>query len=190
MDDTGGTAAATEADDPDRTAAADELVRAARAGDEATVSRLLSRGVAADARNAEGCTGLYLAVHEGRDGTVRMLLAAGADPEQVTGPYAEELPLVQAASEGRLSLVRQLLAAGAGPDRPNRLRATPLGRAAFQGYTDIARVLLEHGADPHLRWRDRTPLEWAERKGRTETAEFLRTWAAGPEGRDGPGVTA
>ncbi|MDD9381311.1 ankyrin repeat domain-containing protein [Streptomyces sp. ZAF1911] len=174
-------------DDGGGTAAADELVRASRAGDEAAVSRLLSRGVPVDARDAEGCTGMYLAVHEGRDGVVRVLLAAGADPEQITGLYAEDLPLIQAASEGHTAIVRQLLAAGARPDRPNRLGATPLGRAAFRGHTDIARVLLEHGADPQLRWRNRTPLQWAEHRGSTETAEFLRTWAAG---RGGPAATA
>ncbi|MFE9562212.1 ankyrin repeat domain-containing protein [Streptomyces sp. NPDC006487] len=175
MDDTGGTTVA------------DELVRAAGAGDEATVARLLSRGPDVDARDAEGRTGLDIAVHRGRDGVVRMLLAAGADPEQITGPYDEELPLVQAATRGHTGIVRQLLAAGADPDRANGLRATPLGRSGAEGHTETARVLLEHGADPHLRWKALTPAEWATRFGRTETAEFLRTWAAGP---DGPAATA
>ncbi|MCJ0870731.1 ankyrin repeat domain-containing protein [Streptomyces sp. AP-93] len=170
MDDTGGTAAA------------DELVRAAEAGDEATVSRLLSRGVAVDARNAERRTGLDVAVHEGRDGVVRVLLAAGAGPEQITGPYNEELPLVQAATRGHTGIVRQLLAAGADPDRANGLRATALGRAGAEGHTETARVLLEHGADPHIPWKALTPADWATRFGHTETAEFLRTWAAGPDG--------
>ncbi|WP_327306812.1 ankyrin repeat domain-containing protein [Streptomyces sp. NBC_01298] len=171
MDDTGGAAAA------------DELVRAARAGDGATVSRLLSRGVAVDARDADGWTGLDTAVREGRDGVVLLLLASGADPEQVTGPYDEELPLVQAATRGHTGIVRQLLAAGADPDRANGLRATALGRAGAEGHTETARVLLEHGADPGIRWKALTPAEWATRFGHTGTAEFLRTRAAGPAAR-------
>ncbi|MFE4259674.1 ankyrin repeat domain-containing protein [Streptomyces sp. NPDC056883] len=181
MDDRGGTPAAEQTQD------AEELVRAAEAGDEETVSRLLGRGAAVDARDAEGRTGLDLAVREGRDGAVRVLLAAGADPEQITGPYAEELPLVQAATRGHTGIVRQLLAAGAVPDRANGLRATALGRAGAEGHTETARALLEHGADPHLRWKALTPAEWAARFGHTGTAEFLHTRATG---RGGPAATA
>ncbi|MCX4778319.1 ankyrin repeat domain-containing protein [Streptomyces sp. NBC_01264] len=161
-------------DDRGGAAAAEELVRASGTGDEAAVSRLLGRGVPADTRDAEGRTGLDLAVRGGRDGVVRLLLAAGADPEQTTGPYDEELPLVQAATGGRTGIVRQLLAAGADPDRANRLRATALGRAGAEGHTGTARVLLEHGADPHFRWKALTPAEWATRFGHTETADLLR----------------
>ncbi|MER5808017.1 ankyrin repeat domain-containing protein [Streptomyces sp. NPDC002033] len=152
---------------------ADELVRAAEAGDAAEIARLLGRGVDADARSAEGRTALDLAVCAGRADPVRLLLTAGADPEQVTGPYREELPLVQAATRGHTAVVRQLLSAGARPDRRNRLHATALGRAAAEGHTETARILLEHGADPRLPWRERTPAQWAARFGHTETARLL-----------------
>ncbi|MFI5862555.1 ankyrin repeat domain-containing protein [Streptomyces sp. NPDC051546] len=185
MDDTGGPATADE----QVRAAADELVRAVEAGDEAALTRLLGRGVPADAPDRDGRTALDLAVREGREGAVRVLLAAGADPEQATGPYDEELPLVQAATRGHTGIVRRLLAAGADPDRANGLRATALGRAGAEGHTETARVLLEHGADPRLRWKGRLPADWAARFGRTGTAEFLRTRAAGPD-RRGPGVPA
>lgn len=37
-------------------------------------------------------------------------------------------------------------------------------------------------AEGHIRWKALTPAEWAARFGHTETAEFLRTRAAGPGG--------
>lgn len=151
-----------------------ELVRAAEAGDEPAVARLLREGVAPDARGSERRTGLDLAVREGRDGVVRLLLAAGADPEQAVGPYREELPLVQAATRGHTGIVRRLIAAGADPNRPNRHQGTALGRAGAQGHTETARLLLEHGADPRQRWKDMTPAEWATRCGHPETAALLQ----------------
>jgi ankyrin repeat protein len=58
-------------------------------------------------------------------------------------------------------------------------RSTPLYWAAYLGRTDLARPLLEAGADPNrLAGDGRTPLDAAEDAGRTETAALLRQHGA------------
>ncbi|MGW5388249.1 ankyrin repeat domain-containing protein [Nocardia sp. NPDC003963] len=58
--------------------------------------------------------------------------------------------LVTAVSESGPARVRELLAAGADPDKRDSYGTTPLYRAAVQGYAETVRLLLAHGADPHL----------------------------------------
>jgi ankyrin repeat protein len=56
----------------------------------------------------------------------------------------------------------------------NELGVHPLNSAAAAGRTDVARVLLEHGADPTAPTRRGfTPLDAAEENGNKELAELL-----------------
>ena len=56
----------------------------------------------------------------------------------------------------------------------NELGVHPLNSAAAAGRTDVARVLLEHGADPTAPTRRGfTPLDAAEANGNKELAELL-----------------
>jgi uncharacterized protein len=57
----------------------------------------------------------------------------------------------------------------------NELGVHPLNSVAAAGRADVARVLLEHGADPDARTRSgHSPLDAAEANGDTELAELLR----------------
>jgi uncharacterized protein len=64
---------------------------------------------------------------------------------------------------------RRLLEAGADPDvlaTASFARVTPLGTCAFARTTEVAKVLLDHGADPSIAEDDRsTPLEVARHNG-------------------------
>jgi len=73
----------------------------------------------ADARlpDRHGTTPLYRASVQGRGDNVRVLLAAGADPNAESGTGEEGLPLCGAACWGHDEAVRALLAAGADPAR-------------------------------------------------------------------------
>lgn len=154
--------------------AIEQLVRAAQDGDEKRVARLLTDGVEPDARSAKHRTALDLAVWARQVGVVRLLLAAGADPEQSIGEYSEDMPLRCAVSQGMEGIVRVLLDAGAFPDgRRDRSRATPLMVAAFEGHTAIVQLLLDHGADIELIGRRKTVLEWAERGGNQDAIRLL-----------------
>ncbi|MDH6627573.1 ankyrin repeat protein [Streptomyces sp. LBL] len=125
-------------------------------------------------KDERGRTALDLAVWGRHASVVRLLLAAGADPEQRIGEFGEETPLRFAAAQGAAEIVELLLDAGAMPDyRLDPTRATPLMVAAAENQADIVRMLLDHGADLKLRGRDKTALEWARGRGPDATAVLL-----------------
>ncbi|MEV5135899.1 ankyrin repeat domain-containing protein, partial [Streptomyces sp. NPDC053705] len=68
--------------------------------DENAVVRALRAGASAESRDEEGTTALYLACVQDLPGAVRLLLAAGADPDRASGPEAGDLPLCGAACGG------------------------------------------------------------------------------------------
>lgn len=55
-----------------------------------------------------------------------------------------------AAYHGHAELVRDLAARGSDVDLTNDRGQSPLAGVAFKGFTDVAEVLLEAGADPDL----------------------------------------
>ncbi|WP_308307504.1 ankyrin repeat domain-containing protein [Streptomyces sp. ISL-10] len=136
--------------------------------------RLLRAGVPADTVDEDGQTPLYLAAVEGETGIVRLLLAAGADPDRACGPENDDLPLCGAAVGGHTGVVRALLAAGATPDRRELLGFTALTWAVGQGHAETAEALLEHGADPDLTCPSgEPPLVVAARRGSPSTVRAL-----------------
>ncbi|MGW4467874.1 ankyrin repeat domain-containing protein [Micromonospora sp. NPDC004704] len=89
-------------------------------------------------------------IRTGAGGVVRLLLAAGADPDGESGRGDQGTPLCAAAAWGHTDVVRELLAHGADADlREDR------------GSGD-------------------SPLEWALRGSHTGTAELLRAAGAHP----------
>ncbi|MEV8225240.1 ankyrin repeat domain-containing protein [Streptomyces sp. NPDC079167] len=144
---------------------AEQLVRAAETGEVALVDRLLGEGVPADAYGAEKRTALDLAVRHGHGAVVRLLVAAGADPDQRAGEWGELNVLTLAATFSRTDIARVLLDAGAHPDARCRI-GFPLLLASTctdPGPTcpEIVDLLLDRGADIGQRLRDLTSLEWA-----------------------------
>src|SRR6187402_312646 len=75
-----------------------ELLTAARAGDVASVSRLLGEETNPNARNRLGDTPLNMAARQGQLDLVRLLLARGADVNQPN--LARVTPLMSAAFGG------------------------------------------------------------------------------------------
>ncbi len=71
---------------------------------------------------------------------------------------------------GRLDDVKRLIAAGTPADARDALGSTPLLDAAWSGDIEIARFLLDHGAEVNARHRESgsTPLQYAVLTGRTE----------------------
>ncbi|MFI2369572.1 ankyrin repeat domain-containing protein [Streptomyces sp. NPDC018833] len=150
------------------------LFAAVYEGDDDSVVRLLRAGVPADTVDEDGQTPLYLAAVEGETGIVRLLLAAGADPDRACGPENDDLPLCGAAVGGHTGVVRALLTAGATPDRRELLGFTALTWAVGQGHAETAEALLEHGADPDLTCPSgEPPLVVAARRGSPSTVRAL-----------------
>ncbi|WP_274557223.1 ankyrin repeat domain-containing protein [Streptomyces spiramyceticus] len=158
----------------DPTADAQTLVEAVYYADDDTVVRLLRSGISPETPDEEGTTPLYEAAMQNRPSIVRLLLAAGADPNRASGPEAGDLPLCGAAVGGHTEVVEALLSAGATPDLREEFEFTALAWAVRQGNSDTVEALLEYGADPDLPGPGtEPPLVVAAHRGSTETVRAL-----------------
>lgn len=147
---------------------------------EDAVVRLLRAGLPAEAVDEDGATPLYLASVSDRPGVVRLLLAAGADPDRACGPESGDLPLCGAACGGHTEVVEALLSAGARPDLREQFGFTALRWAVGLGHARTAEALLAHGADPDLPGPEgEPPLVLAARRGSLETVRALLRYGAG-----------
>ncbi|WP_460304918.1 ankyrin repeat domain-containing protein [Actinocorallia aurea] len=86
----------------------------ARAGETELLRAYVEAGVPVDLANQAGDTLLMLAAYHGHAGTVRMLVARGADPGREND--RGQSPLAGAVFKKEPEVVRALLEAGASPD--------------------------------------------------------------------------
>jgi len=124
------------------------LVRAAVLGQTEEVARLLANGADPRERTSRGFTALGLAARAGQVEVIEHLVRAGADPNLRDINENEWTPLLNAVHKHQRQAVATLLRLGADPDRGGGL--TPLIMAAGYGDTDMVRLLLDGGANPHV----------------------------------------
>ena len=129
-----------------------QLMRASAAGDGEAVHELLGLGADHALRNEDGDAALHLAVVAGRTGCLRLLLAAGADPDR---PRTDDLitGIIMAATgktPGCGAALELLLAAGADLEAKDARGCTALHYAVLGGQTEPLERLLAAG-DPSLR---------------------------------------
>jgi len=89
--------------------------------------------------------------------------------------------LYQAALDGNLPLVQHHIREGVDPNYQHpEILCTPLVASLVQGHADVARYLLDHGADPRLlsQFDGMTPLQAARRHGREEFVQLLLAMGA------------
>ncbi len=136
------------------------LLRAASAGDVATMDSLIGMGVSPDTAASmadvgsvaspeleAGATALILAARDSDARTVNALLEAGADPNAQTDSGMNAL--MHAAQRGETDTVVSLLGAGADPTLETTEGRTALMLAARSGAHEAASLLLEAGTDPN-----------------------------------------
>ncbi|TFG63668.1 MAG: hypothetical protein E4H36_05030, partial [Spirochaetales bacterium] len=147
------------------------LHQAAYFGRLEAVKLLLSKGAVIDSKDNGDQTPLSFAVRQGRAETARYLITNGADIHTQSS-YNMTL-LHWAASSGSVELVNMFLDYGLNLESKNRILETPLHSAASAGRTEVIRVLLSRGADPAVKSKSGTPLEYAKRNFKNTTAEEL-----------------
>lgn len=127
-----------------------EFIESVKAGDVASVRRLLSAGGAVEGVDADGTTALMHAAHHGDLAMVRLLLEAGADVNAadpagwtalMKSCYNSEL------KHGFADVAQALIGAGANIEAPIGYGVRPLMLAAGYGETAVVEVLLQAGAD-------------------------------------------
>lgn len=153
--------------------------------DENAVVRALRAGARAEASDEEGTTALYLASVQDRPEAVRLLLAAGADPDRASGPEAGDLPLCGAACGGHTEVVEALLSAGARPDLREQFGFTALRWAVGLGHAPTVELLLARGADPLLPGpQGEAMLVPATQRGSVRTVRALLAHGAAAQGQE------
>jgi ankyrin repeat protein len=161
------------------------------------VRLLLDLGADPNARDATGMTALTAASQEHADPTiVTLLLAAGAkldflsvlyleryelqdDPSRIGAGGSDAIALHLSGSRKNAAAVRWLIAHGADVNAKGNMWGcshTALHMTAESGAVDMARLLLDAGADPNIRddKYDATVLGWAEYCEQPQVAELVR----------------
>ncbi len=151
-------------------------------GKKALFELLVKKGVPVDARDNMGWTPLFLATIYGNQEAVDVLLAHKADAN--TCNQEGLFPLLQAAKDGKREIALRLLAAGAKAGTAwGDTGLTSLHMACALGYGDIAKALLDNGADARAKdkW-GHTPHGLASRYGHKNIASLLLARGANDEG--------
>jgi ankyrin repeat protein len=118
------------------------LIAAVKEGAAEIVRLLLDAGASPNGQRPDDDPPLYFAA---TDSVLRMLVAAGADPNRIVRGTT---PLDRVVGEGRIASVGALLAAGA---RPDVGRSSLLTAVKYDIEPEIVRLLVAAGADPFAR---------------------------------------
>ena len=176
------------------------LMAAARAGKTAVVDALLSKGANPNARGTRGQTALMWAVAQKHADVVKRLLVGGADVHARSDnwtqmmavpphglleynrliPQGGDTALMFAAREGDLASAMVLVEAGANPSDADAWGVSATSLATFSGHGDIARFLLDKGADPNNDKPGFTALHCAIMRRDEQTIEALLAHGANP----------
>ncbi|WP_077961070.1 ankyrin repeat domain-containing protein [Ensifer adhaerens] len=140
-------------------------------GDPALAQYLVSRG--ATAAPLDDADRLARAIAEVKDDEAKALV--DADPTLVARTEAAHPAMLhEAAGEDRHRAVALMLSLGFDVNRMTS--RTPLHEAALHGHIEMARRLLDHGADAMARdpYHHAPPIGWAQYNGKAEMVRFLK----------------
>ncbi|BHF59207.1 Fibronectin type 3 and ankyrin repeat domains protein 1 [Sparganum proliferum] len=130
------------------------LMLAANKGFIDVVDILVKRGASVDAKDIHGMTALFYAVDGEFSNVVRTLVRAGACIDEVDhdNQYTPLIRLACLANNGNPRVGAALLECGANVNHQDKFGQTPLIHCAFhRNHADLAKVLLQHGADWKLK---------------------------------------
>ena len=151
---------------------------------------LIEAGAKVNVQNSGSLTPLHNAALFGSPETVEYLLEQGAEPEG-KAVLVGVPPLVMAVTRGESRSVAALLNHRADVNALGSDGETALARAAVLGATDVARILIEHGARVNVRFAkvNHLPLHAAAAHGFLPLIQLLLENGADVEARDASGFT-
>ena len=195
---------------------AQDFLEAVKAGDIPLVEEMIDRDPArVNAKDGSGVSAILLAIYYGRPEIAELLIVRGAqldgfeaaaagrvdrmralleEDAALANAYAPDgfQPLGLASFFGHKPVVDLLLSCEAEVNSAskNGQRVMPLNSAVAGGHTEIARTLLEQGADVNARQAgDFTPLHGAAQNGQMEMVELLLAFGADKSAQSANGQT-
>ena len=150
-----------------------QLLYAIQSRDYAWAQRIVDDVIDFNAPRILGKSFLRHACETGDRQMCELLVRRGSDPNEFNGKHRYSL-LHNAVASSNYGAASILLSLGSAANSRTSFRATPLHFAAKLGLEYLALRLMEHGADiDSLDHRNKTPLEYAMRRGQTGMAKFL-----------------
>ena len=168
------------------------LHHAAEADRSGIAELLISKGANVNAKSEDGETPLDMAARRGAVKICALMVAKGAQVDSLDSAIAmgdlakvknsikentdvdvKNLALCVAVACGREDIVRFLLTGGAQVSSTSKDGQTPLHRAARRGYENLARLLLDRGADVNAKDMRGTPLHYAAARGHEDVVALL-----------------
>ncbi|KAL8721859.1 MAG: hypothetical protein Q9225_001536 [Loekoesia sp. 1 TL-2023] len=141
---------------------------------ERALQYLLSLGANPNSLSASGFAPIYIAIEKGNIGTMKQLLDAGVDIEQVSQDLVQSRPLHFAAQFGDAEIVRELLDRKVNVDGAQGNGTTALHIACEAGKSAVVRLLLDAGADANVKNETgSTPFYCAALSGQVDKLELL-----------------
>jgi ankyrin repeat protein len=149
------------------------VIKAVKAGDLATVKKLIAARADVNARGGDGSTALLWAAHRSDVEMAKALIAAGAKPD-LPNNYGVT-PLLDASRTGDVSMMELLLKAGADAKRTHTEGETPLMAASRTGNVPAVRLLLDSGAAVNAvdAFQKESALMWASAEGHIDIVDML-----------------
>ena len=151
----------------------ENVARAAKQNDAATVRSVIANGGYPDQTDDEGRTAMHYAAINGNLQIIAILIKGGAklDPKEKLG----NTPLHMAADRNQVEATKLLLDAGATVDAENKDGMTPLMVAANRGSIEIVQVLLAKGASvTKTDYTGRDAAGWAAESHRPAVVQAIK----------------